>query len=398
MIRNSSASMFGGAGGRSSKASVSSLEGLRNFLRNDTEKDSAPVTPTVTAPVAPSYAPSVSSLPQQDNKQSLQGLNQRLDKYLRKVRELQDENKKLQDEINDVLAKRTAPDGRDWDKIQKPLDDLDKEIKALTLDNAKVLLQIDNSKLALDDFKNKLDDETKMRKDIEKELDNLKKDIKDTKQQREQLQRETELVKKELDGLQEAHKKEVMSLREKIRNSEVKVEMDSQNSNLADIVKDMRHHYEKVAEKNLKETEDWYKSKFQTIQVKEAQNNEALESGKDELKKLLKQKKTLELQIQTSYSTIHTLEDNLMKAQDENNRRLVPLNSTIINLEAELKDVRAQVEQKIESYKALLSLKMKLEKEIQQYQTLIEGMDRELEGTGCIIYKSSSSLTVWSLK
>ncbi|XP_035984044.1 keratin, type I cytoskeletal 18 isoform X2 [Fundulus heteroclitus] len=380
MSRNSSASMFGGAGGRGVRASVSSLEGLRNVLRNEPEKDSAPATPIVAAPVAPSYAPSVSSLPQQDNKQSLQGLNQRLDTYLRKVRELQDDNEKLQKEIDDILAKRTAPDGRDWDKIQKPLDALDKEIKELTLDNAKVLLQIDNSKLALNDFKNKLDDETKMRKDIEKELENLKKDIEDTKQQREQLQGETKLVKDEVDRIEKCHKEEVKLLREKIRNSEVKVEMESQNSNLADIVKDMRHHYEKVAEKNLKETEDWYKSKFDTIQVKTAQNNEALESGKDELKKLLKQKKTLELQIQTSYTTIYALEDNLMKAQDENNRRLVPLNSTIINLEAELKEVRAQVEQKIESYKALLSLKMKLEKEIQQYQTLIEGMDRELEG------------------
>lgn len=55
--------------------------------------------------------------------------------------------------------------------------------------------------------------------------------------------------------------KEVDVLREKIKDSEVKVEVDSQNSNLAEMVNKIRNQYDKLAKKNLKETEEWYQSK-----------------------------------------------------------------------------------------------------------------------------------------
>ena len=54
---------------------------------------------------------------------------------------------------------------------------------------------------------------------------------------------------------------EVDVLREKIKDSEVKVEIDSQNSNLAEMLNQIRNQYDKLAKKNLKETEEWYQSK-----------------------------------------------------------------------------------------------------------------------------------------
>lgn len=47
---------------------------------------------------------------------------------------------------------------------------------------------------------------------------------------------------------------------EKIRDSEVKVEIDSHNSNLAIMLNNIRHQYDNLAKKNLKDTEDWYQN------------------------------------------------------------------------------------------------------------------------------------------
>lgn len=47
---------------------------------------------------------------------------------------------------------------------------------------------------------------------------------------------------------------------------------------------------------------------FETIKVEEAQNTEALESGKSELKDLQKQKQTLEIQIQTKNNKVSAQE------------------------------------------------------------------------------------------
>ncbi|XP_008303134.1 keratin, type I cytoskeletal 18 isoform X2 [Stegastes partitus] len=373
--RNTAASMFGGAGGRGSRASVASLEGLRNVLRNDTERDSAPVVPAVAAPTAAAAAPAAPA----DDKQTMRGLNDRLSGYLDRVKQLQEENRDLQKQIDDILAKRKAPEGRNWDEVQKPLDDLKKKIKDITMDNAKLLLQIDNTKLANDDFKTKLDDETKARKELERDLDDLKKVIKDTKLNREQTQKEIDLVKEEVTRLEREHKDEVDALREKIKDSEVKVEIDSQNSNLAEVLNDIRAQYDKLAQKNLKETDDWYKTKFDTIKVEEAQNVEALQSGKTELKDLLKQKQTLEIQIQSALSTIRNLEETLRSTKAEYGHRLAPLNQVILDLESELKEVRSQVEQQVETNKNLLCVKMKLEAEINNYQQLIYGMTADTD-------------------
>lgn len=43
-------------------------------------------------------------------------------------------------------------------------------------------------------------------------------------------------------------------------------------------------------------------------------------------------------------------------------------------------NARKQVEQKVENYKELLGLKMKLEKEIDAYNELIQGITADTEG------------------
>ncbi|XP_065808241.1 keratin, type I cytoskeletal 18-like isoform X2 [Labrus bergylta] len=373
--KNTAASMFGGAGGRGSRASVASLEGLRNILRNETEKDSAPPAP---APAAQPAAPAAPAAPA-DDKQTLRGLNDRLSGYLGRVRQLEKENGGLQKQIDDILAKRKTPAGRDWDKVEQPLDDLKKQIKDLTLDNAKLLLQIDNTNLANDDFKEKLEDEKKDRKQLEKDLEDLKKTIEDTKMNVKQTQKEIDLVKEEIARLDQEHKEEVDVLREKIKDSEVTVEIDSLNSNLSEMLNKVRGQYEKLAKKNLKETDDWYQSKFDHIKVEEAQTNEAFVTGKTELKDLLKQKQTLEIKIQSLHSMINNLEETLQSTKVEYGQRLGPLNKMILDLEKELKEVRAEVERLVETNKNLLCVKMKLEAEIDNYQQLIHGMTVEPE-------------------
>uniref|UniRef100_A0A3Q3ED16 IF rod domain-containing protein n=1 Tax=Labrus bergylta TaxID=56723 RepID=A0A3Q3ED16_9LABR len=358
--KNTAASMFGGAGGRGSRASVASLEGLRNILRNETEKDSAPPAP---APAAQPAAPAAPAAPA-DDKQTLRGLNDRLSGYLGRVRQLEKENGGLQKQIDDILAKRKTPAGRDWDKVEQPLDDLKKQIKDLTLDNAKLLLQIDNTNLHYCKcvLLVKLEDEKKDRKQLEKDLEDLKKTIEDTKMNVKQTQKEIDLVKEEI---------EVDVLREKIKDSEVTVEIDSLNSNLSEMLNKVRGQYEKLAKKNLKETDDWYQSKFDHIKVEEAQTNEAFVTGKTELKDLLKQKQTLEIKIQSLHSMINNLEETLQSTKVEYGQRLGPLNKMILDLEKELKEVRAEVERLVETNKNLLCVKMKLEAEIDNYQQLI---------------------------
>lgn len=48
---------------------------------------------------------------------------------------------------------------------------------------------------------------------------------------------------------------------DKIKDSEVTVEIESENSNLAEMLNKIRKQYDKVAKKNQQETEEWYQNK-----------------------------------------------------------------------------------------------------------------------------------------
>ncbi|XP_041726765.1 keratin, type I cytoskeletal 18 isoform X2 [Coregonus clupeaformis] len=359
MSKNSAFSMFGGAGGRGSRVSVASLEGLRNVMRYDPENSKE---------VSPAPGPAA------DDKKTMKGLNDRLSSYLGKVRNLEEANKDLEDQIQDILDKRGDPNGRDWDVVEKPLNDLRKKLRDMTMDNAHLLLQIDNTKLANDDFKNKLDNEKQARKIVEQDLIGLKKMIDDTNLNRMQLESQVDSVKEELAFLKKDHKDEVDELRKKIKDSNVLVEFDSQDNNLSDTINKIRSQYEKLAKKNLKDTDDWYQSKFDSIKVEVVQNTEALHSGKNELKDLRRQRQLLEIDIQATLSMVRSLEESLNDTAGRYNREMTRLNKILLQLEGELGQVRTQVERHVDDYQELLHVKMKLEAEIENYRRLMQGI------------------------
>lgn len=365
--------MFGGAGGRGARASVSSLEGLRNAMRNGTERD-GPV--PAEAPIEPAAAPATKSpapaAPADDN-HTLRGLNDRLTGYLNRVRDLENENRAIENEIDDILAKRKAPNGRDWDEVQKPLDDLKEKIKEITKENARLLLESDSTEMANNDLKNKLEDEKRAVKAIEKDLEEEKRTIDETKLKCTHLEKDIEMVKNELDNLKKDHKNDVDDLRDKIKDSEVKVEIESEDSNLADALNKIRSQYEEMTRKNEKETQDWYQSKFKTIKVEEAKNTEAISKSKEELRDLLKEKQLLEIKIHGAHTTISSLEQSVKSTKVEYGNRLSPMNKKIKDMEADLKDVRNELERQVERNRDLLTVKMKLEEEIQYYRELLQG-------------------------
>ncbi|KAG9349162.1 hypothetical protein JZ751_029485 [Albula glossodonta] len=364
--RSSAGSMFGGAGGQGARASVSTLQGLENALRPNSQPNNA-----AAAPVA-------------GGKETLKGLNERLDKYLSRVRMLEISNKDLEDQIKAILLKRGITTARDWDVIEKPLDDLRKRIREMTMENARLLLRVDNARLASDDFKVKADTEHAMKQSVEKDIAGLRKIIDDTNLSRLQVESQIESLREEIIYLKKSHEEEVASLREQIRESNVTVQMDSRKrSDLSDIIAKIRAQYERVAQKNREETEAWYQSKFDNMKAGVIENTEALQKERSELNELRRQKLALEIDLQALYKMIRSLENTLNETESRNSQLMSQLNDKLLRLESELSQVRAQVETQAADYQALLNIKMKLESEIAKYRHLLEGLpDEESSAVG----------------
>ncbi|KAK1166287.1 keratin, type I cytoskeletal 18-like [Acipenser oxyrinchus oxyrinchus] len=361
-LRSSAASMFTGADGRGSRISVPIIRAVSNNLSSSLDLNAGS-----------------SALLHNNEKETMQGLNGRLAGYLSKVRGLEEANSRLEDQIKEVMSRR-APTDRDWSAYEKPLTDLRKQVSGMALDNARLVLQIDNARLAADDFKVKWEAELAMRQGVEQDIGGLRKIIDDTSIGRMQLENQIESLNEELAFLKRNHEEEVASIRAQILDSSVSVEVDAPKGvDLGEMITQIRSQYEMAAQKSREDTEVWYKNKFEELSTEVTQNTEALQSAKSELNDLHRQKKGLEIELQTLHNTNCSLEVTLHDTENRYNMEVGKLNQAIRQLEDELGQVRTTTERQTNEYTTLLNMKMKLEAEIATYRRLLEGEEERAE-------------------
>ncbi|XP_028846401.1 keratin, type I cytoskeletal 18 isoform X3 [Denticeps clupeoides] len=363
-LRASAASLFGGAGrGVSLRAASAGIQGLAGALR-----------PQVTPGDALAAVPA-------DGKETMRCLNDRLADYLSKVRLLEESNDALEQQIKESQRGRGGGLDRDWSGYEKTMADLREQIWDMTTENARLLLQIDNARLAADDFNNKFESELNMRQGVEQDIAGLRKLIDDTQMSRMQLENQIESLKEELEFLKNSHEQDMANLQDQRSESNISVAVDTPNApDLSETIDQIRRQYEKAAQKNLADTDAWYKSKFDNISKEVSDNTEALQSGQSELNDLRRQIQTLEIDLQALHKMNRSLEDTLAETEHRYANEVSHHNNIILQLEAELGQVRAQVERQAAEYQDLLNMKMKLEAEISTYHQLLEGLGDNVGG------------------
>lgn len=314
-----------------------------------------------------------------NEKFAMQNLNDRLATYLETVRNLEQANQKLEIKIKEALAK-SGPDFRDYSKYQVILDDLRRKVFDATMDNARLVLSIDNARLAADDFRVKFESELAIRQSVEADIIGLRKVIDDTNMSRMNLESEIETLKEELIHLKKNHDNEVLLLRNQIAQSGVHVDVDApKGQDLAQIMAEIRAKYEKMAQKNQDELKAWHESQITEVQTQVNVNTEALKTSQTELNDLRRQFQTLEIELESQRSMKLSLEGTLRDTEMRYNMEIESLNSIILGLEAELTQLRSSIQLQTQDYEALLNMKMKLEAEIATYRRLLDGEDFQLQ-------------------
>ncbi|KAL7865238.1 hypothetical protein SRHO_G00104850 [Serrasalmus rhombeus] len=319
-----------------------------------------------------------------DSRESMRGLNTRLADYLAQVRALQEANSKLEMQIRERVSSRGSEE-RDWTEYDKTIAHLRNQLTELNMDNARLMLQIDNARLAADDFKVKFEAEHAMRQGVDQDVANLRKMIDDTHMSRMQLESEIESLKEELIFLNKNHEEDAANLKGQIRGSSVDVQMEARKGDdLSETINKIRQQYEKTMQKSREETEAWYQAKFDSMTAEVSESTETIQQGKSEVNDLRRQRQMMEIDLQALRSMNHSLEDNLKDTAGRSAQEMNHHNATIQQLEAELGEVHAQVGRQGAEYQALLNIKIKLEEEIATYQHLLEGtgVDDSIRDTG----------------
>ncbi|XP_036388348.1 keratin, type I cytoskeletal 18-like [Megalops cyprinoides] len=314
-----------------------------------------------------------------NEKEAMQDLNDRLASYLETVHSLEQANSKLELQIRDALEKK-GPDVHDYSRYNAILDELKLQIKEMIAGNADLAIKIDNLMLTAEDFRIKLEAEAGFCQARLGEIASCRGILDRTSLDKMNLEGDIEALREELIVLRKNHEEHVLELRNQIDHSGVQVNVDApKGQDLAQIMAEMRAKYEKMALKDQEELKAWHESQISEIQVQVTQSTEALQGASTEVNDLRRQLQTLEIELESQKSLKASLEGSLHDTEMRYNMEMEKYNTIILQLEAELTQLRANIQQQTQEYEALLNIKMKLEAEIATYRRLLDGGNFRLE-------------------
>ncbi|NXH70910.1 K1C12 protein, partial [Hydrobates tethys] len=326
-------------------------------------------------------------------KETMQNLNDRLAAYLDKVRSLEDANTELERKIREWYEKNgpgagIPGSGNDYSKYYPIIEDLRNKIINATIDNARIILQVDNARLAADDFRLKYENEVALRQSVEADINGLRRVLDELTLTRADLEMQIESLNEELAYLKKNHEEELQGIQSSAFG-QVSVEMDAApGTDLTKLLNDMRGQYEVIAEQNRKEAEAWFNEKSGELKREISTNTEQLQSGKSEITDLKRTLQSLEIELQSQLAMKKSLEDTLAETEGGYCAQLSQMQLQIGNLESQLFQVRADMERQNAEYQQLLDIKTRLEMEIETYRRLLDG-----ESAGQGVTFESSSLT-----
>nr|XP_006114353.1 keratin, type I cytoskeletal 15 [Pelodiscus sinensis] len=316
-----------------------------------------------------------------NEKITMQNLNDRLASYLDKVRALEQANTDLEIKIRDWYQKQgpTSPD-RDYSPYYKIIEELRDKILAATIDNSRVILEIDNARLAADDFRLKYENELFLRQSVEADINGLRRVLDELTLARADLEMQIESLKEELAYLKKNHEEEMKEYSNQV-GGKVSVEMDAAPGvDLSSILAEMREQYETLADKNRRDAEAWFYKQTEELNREVATNTEQLQTGKSEITELRRTLQGLEIELQSQLSMKAGLEANLAETEGRYCAQLAQLQGMITSIEEQLAELRCDMERQNQEYRMLLDIKTRLEQEIATYRRLLEGQDSQMSG------------------
>ncbi|XP_030867365.2 keratin, type I cytoskeletal 10 isoform X2 [Gorilla gorilla gorilla] len=311
-----------------------------------------------------------------NEKVTMQNLNDRLASYLDKVRALEESNYELEGKIKEWYEKHGNShqgEPRDYSKYYKTIDDLKNQILNLTTDNANILLQIDNARLAADDFRLKYENEVALRQSVEADINGLRRVLDELTLTKADLEMQIESLTEELAYLKKNHEEEMKDLRN-VSTGDVNVEMNAAPGvDLTQLLNNMRSQYEQLAEQNRKDAEAWFNEKSKELTTEIDNNIEQISSYKSEITELRRNVQALEIELQSQLALKQSLEASLAETEGRYCVQLSQIQAQISALEEQLQQIRAETECQNTEYQQLLDIKIRLENEIQTYRSLLEG-------------------------
>ncbi|XP_076023819.1 phakinin isoform X2 [Genypterus blacodes] len=246
------------------------------------------------------------------------------------------------------------------------------QVSDAILENARLMLQTENVQGNAEDFKERYESEESLRKEVQDEIGSLYKVIDDADLTKAELQGQMDDMKAELRSLEHKHEQDVRVLYSHMAGGEPDQPDSPIETSLDRILAYVRDHWEEATERNRAEAHGDQECKAQCVSSRLSPEEEQVEALRLECSDAGGQIQRLQADMESMRALKRGLKNSLSDAKHWHHVELQNVGSVVAKLEAELADVRGEIEQQRYDYDTLLSNKRRLEQEIGLYHGILD--------------------------
>lgn len=272
-----------------------------------------------------------------NEKEQLQGLNDRFAVYIDKVHFLEEQNKQIEAEIN-ALRRKQVSRTQLGEEHERELQELRGAIEQLHSDKARLHVDAERLQDDIQRLRERLEDEARVRADTEAMTRALKKDAGDATLARAELEKKIQALQEEIVFVRNDHEEEVGELLGQLQASHVVTaeKREWQKADITDALREIRAQLEGHSNRNLQQVEDWFMCRYAKLTEAAEQNKDAIKSAKDEIADYRRQLQAKTVELEAARGTKESLERQLSDIEDRHNSDLASLQVNTTHLELEL--------------------------------------------------------------